>query len=88
MLLVDDHTLKKGIERCFFRATRIRTSQLVLMMLSIWSTRLISYLTKKEEYDMTKKIMDYQTPQPRKTSACEGVVRKFNKFHYKKPCDP
>jgi hypothetical protein len=40
-MLVDDHTLEKGIERFFFRATRIRTSQLVLMVLSIWSKRLI-----------------------------------------------
>jgi hypothetical protein len=47
-MLVDDHALKKGIERCFFRATQIRTSQLMLMMLSIWSRRLIKcYMTKK-----------------------------------------
>jgi hypothetical protein len=55
-ILVDDHTLKKGVERCFFTATRITTSQLVLIMLSIWSKRLIKcYLTKKEERNMTKR---------------------------------
>jgi hypothetical protein len=54
-MLGDDHKLKKGIERCFFRATRIRTSQMVLMF-SIWSKRLIKcYLTKNEEHNMTKR---------------------------------
>jgi hypothetical protein len=39
-----------------FRATRITTSQLVLVMLSVWSKRLMKcYLTKKEEHNMTKR---------------------------------
>jgi hypothetical protein len=60
---VDDHALKKGIGICFFRATQIRTNKLVLMMLFIWSKRLIEcYLTKKEKHNMTKRYCNTWCP--------------------------
>jgi curved DNA-binding protein CbpA len=66
---VDDQALKKGIVRCFFRATQIKTSQFGVdddFHLVQEAYKVLSDKERRAQYD--QKILQHLMPQPIKSS--------------------